>query len=126
MKKKEKKEKFDPLFKSPYYQTVVSNIFDFSGEPPSKTHFVKLSDGDVMSIEVSTPKGWKEEDGSVALLHGLCGSSKSPYLKRIAKRMYGKGIQAIRINMRGCGIGKGLAKNIYHSGCSKDIELARY
>jgi predicted alpha/beta-fold hydrolase len=117
-----KKENFDPLFKSPYYQTVVSNFFDFSGEPPSKTHFVKLSDGDVMSVEVSTPNGWKEEDGAVFLLHGLCGSSKSPYLKRIAKRVFSKGIQAIRINMRGCGIGKGLAKNIYHSGSSKDIE----
>ncbi len=117
-----KKEEFHPLFKSSYYQTVISNFFDFSGEPPSKTHFVKLSDGDIMSIEVSTPKGWKEEDGTVALLHGLCGSSKSPYLKRIAKRVYAKKKQVIRINMRGCGIGKGLAKNIYHSGSSKDIE----
>lgn len=117
-----KKIKFKPLLKSPYYQTVLANVFDFGREPPSKSHFVKLPDGDVLSLDVSTPKKWKEEHGSVALLHGLCGSSNSPYVRRIAKRLYRKGKQAIRINMRGCGKGKGMARNIYHSGCSLDIE----
>jgi uncharacterized protein len=117
-----KKIKFRPLLKSPYFQTVFANYFDFAKEPPSKDHFVKLPDGDVMAIEVSTPKGWTEEKGTVVLLHGLCGSSKSPYIKRIAKREYENGRQAIRVNMRGCGLGKGLAKNIYHSGSSSDIE----
>ncbi|MCH9617122.1 MAG: hypothetical protein SP4CHLAM5_04740 [Chlamydiia bacterium] len=117
-----KKMKFTPLLKSPYYQTVLANIVDFGKEPPSKPHFVKLADGDVLSLEVSTPKGWTEEKGTVVLLHGLCGSSKSPYIKRIAKKVYNSGRQAIRINMRGCGIGAGLSKNIYHSGCSGDIK----
>ena len=119
-----KKMHFTPLLKSPYYQTVLANIFDFGKEPPSKVHFVKLSDGDVLSLEVSTPKGWTEEKGTIVLLHGLCGSSKSPYIKRIARKVYNGGRQAVRINMRGCGLGRGLSKNIYHSGCSGDIKKA--
>lgn len=122
MENMKKKIHFTPLLKSPYYQTVLSNVIDFGKEPPSKNHYVKLSDGDVLCVEVSTPKGWTAEKGSVALLHGLCGSSKSPYLKRVAKRVYASGRQAVRINMRGCGLGSGLAKNIYHSGCSGDVK----
>jgi len=117
-----KKMNFKPLLKSPYFQTVFANYMDFAKEPPSKVHFVKLSDGDVMALEVSTPKGWTEDKGTVAMIHGLCGSSKSPYIKRLSKRVYDSGRQAVRINMRGCGIGRGLAKHIYHSGCSPDIE----
>ena len=55
------------------------------------------------------------------MIHGLCGSHKSHYMKRIARKLYSKGIQTIRINLRGCGSGKGLAKGIYHSGSSDDI-----
>lgn len=117
-----KKIPFKPLIKSPYFQTIFANYFDFSKEPPSKKHFVKLPDGDVMCLEVSTPHGWTEDKGTVALIHGLGGCSKSPYIKRLAKRIYEEGRQAIRINMRGCGTGRGLAKNIYNSGCSYDME----
>ncbi len=115
---------FKPLVKSPYYQTVLSNYFDLAKEPPSKTHFVKLDDGDVISLEISTPKDWEQNKGSVALLHGLCGSSKSTYVKRVANKAYQNGRQVIRLNMRGCGIGKDLAQNIYHAGSSNDIEKA--
>lgn len=119
-----KKVPFKPLLKSPYYQTVLANVIDFGKEPPSKPHYVKLSDGDVLFLEVSTPRDWTLKKGTVALLHGLCGSSKSPYIKRIARKVYNSGRQVVRINMRGCGLGRGLAKNIYHSGCSGDIKKA--
>jgi len=119
-----KKIDFKPLLKSPYYQTVIANYFDFAKEPPSTTHYVRLDDGDVLPLEVSTPKNWTPEKGSVALLHGLCGSSKSTYVKRVATRAYNKGRQTIRLNMRGCGIGKSLAQNIYHAGSSSDMEKA--
>lgn len=55
------------------------------------------------------------------LVHGLCGSHKSPYLVRMAGRLETLGIRAVRVNMRGAGSGKGLAKQIYHSGRSEDL-----
>ncbi len=112
---------FKPLIKSSYYQTLIGSAIDFEPELRSKTHYIKLSDGDVIAIEISTPKNWKSDDWSVLMIHGLCGSHKSHYMKRIARKLYKSGVQAIRINLRGCGSGKGLAKGIYHSGSSGDI-----
>jgi predicted alpha/beta-fold hydrolase len=39
----------------------------------------------------------------------------------MALKLEKKGIRVIRLNMRGCGTGKGLAKRIYHSGRSEDV-----
>jgi predicted alpha/beta-fold hydrolase len=57
-------------------------------------------------------------------VHGLCGSHSSPYLVRLAKRLAPLGCRIVRFNMRGCGSGKGLAKQIYHSGRSDDVFAA--
>src|SRR5690606_21143125 len=96
-------------------------LFSFLAEPPFENKLVRLPDGDFISLEITTPKGWKPSDLSVFLVHGLCGSSKSPYLVRLAKRLNEVGIRAIRYNMRGCGSGRGLAKGIYHCGRSEDV-----
>lgn len=118
---------FKPLIKSSYYQTLIGSAIDFEPELASKTHHVELPDGDVLALEISTPKNWSQGDWSVLMIHGLCGSHKSHYMKRIARKLNKKGIQAIRINLRGCGSGKGLAKQIYHSGSSDDIlEILEY
>jgi len=38
----------------------------------------------------------------------------------MAKRLEAIGIRAVRMNLRGCGSGKGLARKLYHSGRSED------
>ncbi|OGN62999.1 MAG: hypothetical protein A3F09_01680 [Chlamydiae bacterium RIFCSPHIGHO2_12_FULL_49_11] len=113
---------FKPLIKSAYYQTVIGTAIDFELELSSRTHYVKLADGDIIAAEISTPKGWKKTDSTVVLVHGLCGSHRSHYMKRIGRRMVRCGARAVRINLRGCGTGRGLARGIYHSGCSLDVE----
>ena len=112
---------FKPLIKNSHYQTFLASAIDFELGPPSETKHIKLSDGDTLALEVSTPKQWKKTDPSVFMVHGLCGSHKSHYMKRIAKKLYKKGIKAIRINLKGCGSGRGLARGIYHSGSSEDV-----
>ena len=114
---------FDPFFllKTAFQQTVFSAfLFNHSG-PPSKTKYVPLEDGDVLALEVSTPSQWKKEDLTVVMLHGLCGSHKSGILARVSKKLYRKNVRSVRVNLRGCGSGKGLSKNIYHSGLTEDI-----
>ena len=113
--------KFKPLTRNPYYQTIISTAIDFEKNVKSETHFVKLNDNDVLALEISKPRKWTSKNGSVLLVHGLCGSHNSHYMKRLAKKFYKKNIQPIRLNLRGCGSGKGLARKIYHSGCSEDI-----
>jgi hypothetical protein len=112
---------FKPLIKSSYYQTVIGSAFDFEREPISTAEHVPLPDGDLMSAEVSTPEGWEPENHMVILVHGLCGSHKSHYMKRITNRLLKMGVKVVRVNLRGCGSGKGLAKGIYHSGSSFDV-----
>jgi len=114
---------FEPfsLFSNPHHQTIISSMMNFLFEPASDQKLIQLPDGDRLSVEVTTPRDWKPTDLTVLLIHGLCGSHKSPNLIRMAKRLELIGIRTIRFNMRGCGSGKGLAKNIYHSGRSEDI-----
>ncbi len=112
---------FNPLIKSSYYQTMIGSLIDFEPELPSKTHVVKLRDGDLLALEITTPLNWKKDDWTVLMIHGLCGSHKSHYMKRIARKFRDNGIQSIRINLKGCGSGRGLAKGIYHSGSSGDV-----
>ncbi len=110
-----------PFIEDPHKQTIISSMVHFLFEPPSDEKIVKLPDGDKISLQITTPREWKPTDLTVFMVHGLCGSHKSPYLIRLAKRLEPYGIRSIRYNMRGCGSGKGLAKSIYHSGRSEDV-----
>ncbi len=105
-----------PLLTNPHAQTIVATKLTFACEPPSTTQLVKLPDGDMIALEVSTPQGWQPHDPTVVMLHGLCGCHRSPYMQRLARKLLRRGLRAIRMNLRGCGSGQGLARYPYHSG----------
>lgn len=118
---------FKPLIKSAHYQTLIGTVIDFEWELSSKTHYIQLEDEDKMTVEVSCPTNWEEEKGIILLVHGLCGSHKSHYMKRLARQFYKKGVKVGRINLRNCGSGRGLSRRIYNSGSSGDIlEVIKY
>lgn len=110
-----------PLLRGPHHQAIANSFFNFFFEPASDQALVRLPDGDQLSLEITTPRGWKPTDLTVVLVHGLCGSHKSANLVRMARRLEPLGIRAVRFNMRGCGSGRGLARHIYHSGRSEDV-----
>jgi len=110
-----------PLLTNPHVQTLVAAKLAWSWEPPSVTRLLKLPDDDTIALEVSTPQSWQPDDQTVLLLHGLCGCHRSPYMQRIARKLLRCGIRAVRMNLRGCGSGKGLARSPYHSGQSADV-----
>lgn len=114
---------FEPysLVPNAFYQTVLSVALTFGSEPPSERRLVSLPDGDKIALEIATPPGWKETDLSVVIVHGLCGSHKSPNPLRLAKQLYERGVRSVRFNMRGCGSGRGLSKNFFHCGRSEDL-----
>jgi predicted alpha/beta-fold hydrolase len=90
-------------------------------QPKSERKIVLLPDEDKLAVEITTPKGWKENDLTVVLVHGLCSSHKSPVLIRLTKKFSSKKIRVARVNLRGCGSGRGLAKSTYHCGRGDDI-----
>ena len=114
---------FDPFpyLGDPHYQTILGSLHSWTLEPGSKTKLISLSGGDKIAMEITTPANWKGSDPTVMLIHGLCGSHKSPCIMRMARKLRSLGIRSVRFNMRGCGSGKGLAKKIAHSGMSEDI-----
>ncbi|HEY5869897.1 MAG TPA: alpha/beta fold hydrolase [Candidatus Tectomicrobia bacterium] len=110
-----------PGLTHPHLQTLVAAKLTWSRELPSSTHLVELSDGDRIALEVSTPRSWQPHDATAVLVHGLCGCHHSPYMQRLARKLWRGGIRAIRMNLRGCGSGRGLARYPYHSGRSADV-----
>jgi predicted alpha/beta-fold hydrolase len=109
-----------PCLTHPHLQTIVAAELTWSREPLSTTHLVDLSDGDKIALEVSTPRGWQPYAPTVVMLHGLCGCHRSPYMQRLARKLWRSGLRAVRMNLRGCGSGRGLARYPYHSGRSAD------
>lgn len=111
-----------PLWTGCHSQTIAASFLSFGGSKLSSLkRFVYLKDGEKLVMEITTPKGWKETDKTVLLLHGLCGSHLSSYIVRMAKKLHKKKVRTVRVNLRGCGSGRGHAKKMYHSECSDDI-----
>lgn len=114
---------FCPLrgLSSRHLQTILP-IFMRAGKAPKSAHFfVDLDDGDQLRCEVSCPPNWKEADKTVVMVHGLGGSHNSSYMIRMARKLYEAGKKTVRVNLRGSGTGKGLAKRPYNAGTSKDL-----
>jgi hypothetical protein len=110
-----------PLLANPHLQTIVASQIYVPIEPPAVTQVVQLPDGDSIALEVSTPECWHPGQPTVVLVHGLCGYHRSPYMMRMAYKLWRRGLRAVRMNLRGCGSGVGLARHPYHSGRSADV-----
>lgn len=110
-----------PLFIGCHAQTIAASFLAFARDIDSLKRFVYLSDGEKLVLEITTPKGWKESDPTVVMVHGLCGSHRSSYILRLTRKLYKEGIRSVRVNLRGCGSGRGHAKKMYHVDASEDI-----
>jgi len=88
---------------------------------------VELEGGDrLVTLEVPPHgDGAKLETGWVVhLFHGLTGSTSSGYVRRAAARLAGVGHTVVAVNHRGAGLGRGLARGMYHSGVAGDVRAA--
>lgn len=110
-----------PLWTGCHIQTIAASFLSFGSNPSSLKRFVYLADGDKLVMEITTPKGWKNDDKTAVLIHGLCGSHRSPYIVRMTRKLLKKGVRVVRVNLRGCGSGRGHAKKMYHSESSEDV-----
>lgn len=114
---------FKPLIglSSPHVQTILGSFSLPGNPPPSAPLLIPLDDGDTLYCEVSTPKSWEEGQKTVVMVHGLGGSAQSNYMIRVARKLYENGYMVVRVNLRGSGTGRNLARLPYHGGSSGDI-----
>ena len=111
-----------PLLRNGHMQTVVGRfLLAPPACPPSLDREVDVSDGDRLLIFDSAPESWSPGDPVALVVHGLGGCARSPYVIRMAAKLYGRGIRVARMNLRGAGAGFGLARGIYHGGRSEDL-----
>ena len=104
-----------PLLSDPDLQTIVAMFWPIGRERFPSTHQpVALPDGDKLSVVISTPPAWQPPGRTVVMVHGLCGCFGSAYMSRIAGKLYRRGLRVVRVNLRGCGSGAGLARLPYH------------
>jgi len=87
----------------------------------TRLHHIKLPDGDTLVICENRPSRKSTFVGTIVFMHGLGGEASSPYMLRLADLFRARGWNTFRMNHRGCGEGKGLARQIYHSGRSDDV-----
>lgn len=84
------------------------------------THQIDLPDEDKLAITELCPLEWEKGDRIVVLIHGLAGSENSPYIKRLGEKFFQQDFLVIKVNLRSCGPGRGLALHPYHCGRSED------
>ena len=58
---------------------------------------------------------------TLVMVHGLEGSSESPYLRTLAEKGFIAGFNVLRVNQRNCGGTERLTPTLYNSGLSDDF-----
>jgi predicted alpha/beta-fold hydrolase len=114
-----------PFLANPHVQTVLGAMWN--GTPPARidrAHVVPLSDGDRLVLHDSVPPRWRPGGRMALLVHGLGGSHRSGYMGRLAALLLPHGVRVFRMDLRGVGRGKALARRTYHGGCSEDVRAA--
>ncbi len=93
---------------------------------PRRRQRVELSDGDFIDIDwvdsLASDTGSARDLPTVVLLHGLCGSSDSPYVLSLQRLLQELGYTSVAMNFRGCSGEINRLARAYHSGCTEDLE----
>jgi predicted alpha/beta-fold hydrolase len=104
--------------RGPHAQTLLGHLLPrraprIGGE----AHELELGDGDRLVVFERAVQGSR---CVVYLFHGLGGDSDADYVRGCAAQLPDCSIVAF--NHRGCGAGRGLAKQPYHSGATGDLD----
>ena len=109
-----------PGMASCHLQTIVSSLFPAGRRPlpqngawSSAAAICSAAQFQLLLLEQIPPNGGDgPRDGRI---------SRSGYMIRLARKLYRKGTKVVRVNLRGCGWGKGLSKLLYNAGTSGDV-----
>jgi uncharacterized protein len=116
-------ENFDPLFHNGHWQTIAGRFWptriDLHRYPVETRLFETESE-----VQVVAHCHWQADaptQDTVLIVHGLEGSSCSPYVRRMAVGALEAGFHVVRMNVRNCGRTEHLGRTLYHSGLTTDL-----
>ena len=102
--------------------------FNFIEQQKSKKLFLPINkilskdfEGDFLLGFLELPENLNSIKGFVLITHGLGGSTKRFGLRRISKKLLKSGFAILKLNLRGAGSARYLAKGNYSARCSSDV-----
>src|SRR5687768_13264745 len=87
--------------------------------PPSEPRYFDVADDARVLAQCNWQPGRKDAP-TLLILHGLEGSSEAHYMRGLADKAFGRGLNVVRLNMRTCGGTEHLSRGLYHSGLTAD------
>jgi uncharacterized protein len=109
-----------PLFLfSPHLETIFPALLRRVDLQAYSRERIKTPDEDFLDLD------WLNQgaDKVVILSHGLEGNSTRPYVKGMAKALFGVGYDILAWNFRGCSEEMNRQLRFYHSGATDDLEV---
>ena len=105
-------------FTNGIFNTLVTNLRRQQLPSPGYERIgIPTPDGDELALDMASLKSSK----AILMIHGLEGDSQSSYVKGMVRAIHELGLDALCLNLRGCGGGLPRKPKTYHSGKSEDV-----
>ncbi|QVM91712.1 hydrolase [Pseudomonas entomophila] len=104
---------------NPHLQTLWGPLWRKLPDLSRNRERLWLADGDFLDLDWHGPH--QPDAPLVLVLHGLTGSSNSPYVKGLQQALQARGWASVAVNWRGCSGEPNLLARSYHSGASEDL-----
>lgn len=118
-------EDFRPAWWLPggHAQTIVPALLRAPEPPgPGEARLVAVTPGTIVRVDIDRPEHATPR-GTLLIIHGLGGSSRSVVVLRTAEQARAAGWVCARLNLRGCGESAELARSLYNALQSSDVGL---
>lgn len=104
--------------RSGHLQTLWPALWRPAPRPATTRECLPTPDGDFIDLD------WHGEASApiVILVHGLSGSSRSPYIRGMQAALRDRGFRSVAMNFRGCGGRPNRTARCYHSGDTEDLD----
>jgi predicted alpha/beta-fold hydrolase len=104
---------------NPHLQTLWGPLWRKTVHLQRERTRLWLADGDFIDLDWHGPQSPRAP--LVIILHGLTGSSNSPYVAGLQQALAGQDWGSVAVNWRGCSGEPNLLARSYHSGASEDL-----
>lgn len=119
--------RFEPakFFANRHFMTIAAALwprrFPLSLKDSVEQHLVDVAPGSKVLAEVNLQSDSQAGKNLVVAVHGLEGSSNSPYMQGVAVKALLAGFSVLRLNLRNCGGTEELTDTLYNAGMSDDL-----
>ena len=103
------------MIRSGFAQTIIGSQFSGDISLPNRLHHKVRVGPQSLSVTLELPPQ-KTDSPLVLLAHGMGGCSESSYMRRIARKLWKRGMGVFMMNHRGSGPGMGLSDRLWNGG----------